>query len=529
MGVYLSPGVYVKEKDISDVIANIAETSAALVGYSTKGDVDNIILVTTPLQFIQEYGEPTPGDYFHYSALAYLENGIRLYCYRVHKSALYGGVSIVKAGSIYVSEAFSAGRSANTFQLESSNPDVLFQIFGKDPGTWDNSISIKIGELDAVNYEFDITVYEKDVDGNDVVVEVWTVSRKTKVDGYGKQMYLETKINGYSKYITVADNIAMADTVMPPVVATLQFAGGSNGNAITSSELVAGWNKFINPDEVDIRLLINGGETDLAVQTKIKEVAEARKDCVAILDVPYDELASVAAMINWRTTTQNFNSSYVALYSPWVQIYDQWNDIIVDAPPSGYVASAMVYNDYVANPWYAPAGFNRGILNVSGLTNIFTQGERDSLYEDQINPLQTFRGEGIVVWGQKTEQTKASALDRVNVRRLLITIEKTIAAALRYYCFEPNTEVTRFRVVATCEEYLDKLSASNAFSVEAGDKGYRVLCDTTNNTPATIAANELHVDLFIKPAAAAEFIQLQAIVTTRGASFEELISRGIMW
>ena len=125
------------------------------------------------------------------------------------------------------------------------------------------------------------------------------------------------------------------------------------------------------------------------------------------------------------------------------------------------------------------------------------------------------------------EATKASALDRVNVRRLLITMEKAIAVALRSFIFEPNSENTRFRITAMIESYMDTLSSKGAFQTEAGDKGYSVVCDETNNTAATIDAAELHVDIFVKPSRAAEFIQLQVIVTDSGANFNELVARGI--
>jgi phage tail sheath protein FI len=186
----------------------------------------------------------------------------------------------------------------------------------------------------------------------------------------------------------------------------------------------------------------------------------------------------------------------------------------------------MAYNDYVAETWYAPAGLNRGLLNVLSIIPVYTQGERDELYRNGVNPLQTFRGEGNVIWGQKTEQAKASALDRINVRRLLITIEKSLTVALRSFIFEPNSENTRFRVTAMIESFMDQLSAKGAFQAELGDKGYKVVCDNTNNTPAVIDANELHVDVFVKPSRAAEFIRLNTIITTTGANFNELTARG---
>jgi len=201
----------------------------------------------------------------------------------------------------------------------------------------------------------------------------------------------------------------------------------------------------------------------------------------------------------------------------------------VYVPLSGQVAAQIAYNDYVANPWDAPAGFSRGRMDVIALSNVFTKGERNTLYQAQINPIQMFRGEGIVIWGQKTEQAKSSALSSINVRRLLIVIEKSIAISLRSFVFEPNNEITRFRLEAMLKEYLDMLSAQGAFQIEGGDRGYHVLCDETNNTPATIDRGELNVDVFIKPIRSAEYIQLQTIVTSSGASFEELIARGVMF
>ena len=525
---YLSPGVYVREKDLSEIIPNIATTSAALVGFSRKGSTKEIKLITNSQQFIQEYGYPKPGEYFHYAALAYLENGNTLYCLRVTKDALYGGVKIVSEGSTESNDGLNPGLADNVFVPAG---DTLFYVFAKDPGKWPNNVvSVKITNIDSAEKEFDIEVWALGEDDIERKVEVWRVSRVHKLDGYGRQMYLEDRINGFSDYITVADNQTEDENTLPKEQVTpLSMSGGSDGIAITDSEIIQGWERFGNPDEIDVRILINGGYTSVAVQQKMKEIAENRRDCIAVLDIPYEATASVDQMINWRKTDQNFNSSYTALYAPWVKIYDPYNDKVLEIPPSGYVASQIAYTDYISDPWYAPAGMNRGMLNILGLTKVFTLGERDNLYLAQINPLQTFRGEGNVIWGQKTQQVKASAFDRVNVRRLLIVIEKAISAALRYFVFEPNNEITRFRVVSAVESFLDLLSARGAFQRELGDRGYKVLCDERNNTPAVIDRNELHVDVFIKPVRAAEYIQLQAIVTRTGAKFEELIARGVMF
>jgi len=529
MGFYVSPGVYARERDISNLIPNLATTTAAVVGYARKGSTTDIQLITSGQQFVQEYGEPNPVDgYFHYTALAFLEKGNKLFALRVVNGALFGGENIRKSGT-GANNAFTAGVSTPVFN-EPIAQTLVFQVFGRDPGVWNNEIGIRITNLDAVEFEFDIDVYAKDEDGNPFQVETWRVSRKHKVDGFGRQMYLEDRINGFSRYIVVKDDVAEADTSMPePQATTLFMDFGSDGSAITDANLITAWGSFSNPDDIDIRILMNAGYTSVSVQQKIKEICESRRDCFGILDTPFSELTNVTSMVDWRKNTQNFNSSYIALYTAWVKIYDAFNDKIIEIPPSGYVGAQFAFNDFVGEPWLAPAGFNRGVVNVIGVTNVFSQGERDILYIDQLNPIQMFRGEGIVIWGQKTEQRKASALDRVNVRRLLIVLEKAIATQLKFFVFEPNNQITRFRITSLIEEFLTLLSARNAFQTELGDQGFRVLCDETNNTPAIIDLNELHVDVFIKPSRAAEFIQLQLIVTSTGASFDELIARGVFF
>ena len=557
MSVYTSPGVYPREIDLSNIIPNIATTSAALVGYSAKGDTSDIQLITNTQQFIEEYGKPdiSSAHFFHETALAFLQQGKVLYCLRVENDALFGGV-IIPPSTADDTDPQPLGTGQLTTDLDSSNID-LFGIFGKDPGTWNNDLAITISNVKGVavttadasttissfdEYTFNINVYVKDADGVYQLKETWNVSRKTKLDARGAQLNLETKINGFSKYITVTDDTTQADTVMPVAYATAPatggsgvFTGGTNGDAITDADLTgaddaAGWDAFTNTDNTDIRILLNGGEigTEAAVQLKMKTVAEARKDCIAILDVPRaNSTSGASSMASWRNATQNFNSSYTALYGPWVRKYDTYSDSLVYVPPSGYVGAQFAYNDYVSQPWFPPAGLNRGLLgSVVGAEQTFTEGERDTMYEAGINPIQVFRGEGIAIWGQKTQQTKASALDRVNVRRLLIVIEKAVSVAMRSYLFELNSELTRFRVTAQITEYLDLLSSQGAFQTEAGDDGFSVICNTTNNTPAVIDANQMNVDLFIKPARSIEYIQLSTIVTTSGVSFEELISKG---
>ncbi|MHA1348088.1 MAG: hypothetical protein ACTSO3_16925, partial [Candidatus Heimdallarchaeaceae archaeon] len=250
MGIYLSPGVYTREKDLSTIVPNVATTSAALVGYSVKGSVA-VKLITDSQDFIKEYGEPTPGNYFHYTALAFLENGNTLYCRRTINGALYGGVDIVEEDSASDNVGFVTGQASQAFYYDSSEDDVLFCIFGKDPGVWDNNIKIKITSINdlyydqdashacevADQYTFVIEVWYPDDDGNYSQVESWKVSRKTKTDGYGKQLYLEDVINDYSDYIVVKDNTGIADTVVPKANAStyVQCTSGVDGSQASSS------------------------------------------------------------------------------------------------------------------------------------------------------------------------------------------------------------------------------------------------------------------------------------------------------
>jgi len=526
MGFYMSPGVYTNEIDVSNIVGSVSSASAGTVGYALKGSLSRK-LITSPQNWLKEYGNPVPGQWFGYSALAYLAQGNQLTCVRVVNGALYGGVQICQTGG--VNAAIPVGVSDPVFDYHSSYPNVLFNIFGKDPGSWNNGIAIEILNINAVAYTFDIQVLTQDSDGNwqPVPNEKWTVSRKQQLDGYGRQQYLETAINGFSQYIIVSDNTAIANTVMPlPQATVLALANGSDGVAVTNTQIEAGWALFADPEQVDVRILIEAGNTDPAIALAMQAIAEGRKDCVALFDMPYAQLTSVDSMVAWRQSL-GIDSSYCALYAPWLTIQDQFSDSVIDVPPSGYAAGVMAYTDYVSQPWYAPAGFNRGNLNVLAADVIFNQGDRDTLYSNGINMIQTWPSRGTVIWGQKTLQVKASALDRLNVRRMLIVLEKSIAIALQNFAFEPNNDLTRFRVTAMCTTFLDTLAAQGAFQTETGDKGYQVVCDTTNNTPAIIDDNQLNVDIYVKPSRSAEFIQLSVIITNTGVNFAEIIAQGV--
>jgi hypothetical protein len=212
------------------------------------------------------------------------------------------------------------------------------------------------------------------------------------------------------------------------------------------------------------------------------------------------------------------NTNYAAIYGNWVKSYDGFSDKFVWLPTSGYAAAAYARTDANAQPWIAPAGFTRGVLNnVVDLAINPNQKQRDFLYTISINPVVSFTGEGYVLFGQKTLQNKPSAFDRINVRRLFLALERATNEALKYYVFEPNTEFTRTRLRNTIVPIFELAKNTE------GLYDYLVVCDERNNTPDVVDRNELAVDVYIKPAKAAEFILVNFIATRTGQNFQELI------
>jgi phage tail sheath protein FI len=215
-------------------------------------------------------------------------------------------------------------------------------------------------------------------------------------------------------------------------------------------------------------------------------------------------------------TIKAFDSNYTACYYPWVKILDTDINKPVWVPPSVVVPGAIAYNDKVAFEWFAPAGLNRGTLTeVIEVKSRLTHDERDDLYEGRVNPIATFPGQGVCIWGQKTLQAKPSALDRVNVRRLLIAVKKFIASATKYLVFENNTTATRNRFLNIVNPYLESIQQRQ------GLYAFKVIMDESNNTPDVIDRNQMIGELFLQPAKAAEFIILDFNILPTGAAFPE--------
>jgi phage tail sheath protein FI len=208
------------------------------------------------------------------------------------------------------------------------------------------------------------------------------------------------------------------------------------------------------------------------------------------------------------------DSNYTATYWPWVRTTNPTKNVPVWVPSSVMIPGVLAFNDSVSAPWYAPAGLNRGGLTaVTDTYKRLSQSDRDSLYEARINPIANFLNDGICVWGQKTLQARPSALDRVNVRRLLIEVKKFIASSTRYLVFEQNTTATRNRFLSIVNPYMENVRAKQ------GLYAFRVVMDQSNNTADLIDQNILYGQIFLQPTRTAEFIILDFNIQPTGASF----------
>jgi hypothetical protein len=289
-----------------------------------------------------------------------------------------------------------------------------------------------------------------------------------------------------------------------------------NASTSGSVEYKRALNQLSNADSVDFNLLVVPGviysQHSYIAQTAI-DICEARGDCFYIadletLDATIDSVVTQASLLD---------TNYAAGYYPWVRVLDDITGTFIWAPPSVVLPEVYAYSDNVGAEWFAPAGLNRGgIPGAIGVKTRLTQAQRDVLYEGKVNPIAQFPGQGICVWGQKTLQRRASALDRVNVRRLLITVKKYIASSARYLVFEQNTEATRQRFLNIVNPYLAGIQQ------RSGLTAFKVVMDETNNTPDIIDRNILVGAIYLQPTRTAEFIKLDFNILPTGATFDTI-------
>jgi len=515
-----SAGVYVEEHDYSQRPERALATVAAIIGEADRGPVGVRKLITSESDYIAIFGKPNAKiGWLGHSAVAYFNHGDRLYVTRVAPEALSGGCTIGWDGHFNTSRCWLGGEKTPEY-VEMSASD-LFSVYAINPGDWNSTLYVRVMPNTKLGGAyFQLEVY---VSGSAKPVETFTCHLKNITDGYGVQLNVESQVNRKSNYIRVVQNLQQADLLVNEdrqLVNTydaggiaqnlgIQLTGGANGRRPNMSELVSALDLYADPEYVDVNLLINGGITDPDFQLAMAELCSNRMDCVAILDTPSDK-QGIQDAISYRRETLHLDSSYAALYTPDVLAADQYNDIRLYVPPSGFVAAAYARTDSDYESWFAPAGMARGDLKVAGIREVYDQAKRDALYESQVNAIRVISGSGIKIWGADTLQVQPSALSNMSVRRLMIVLEKTIANTLLYGVFDPNDQTLRSRIEMSCRMFLGSLKDAR------GLYAFDAICNDSNNPPATIAAGDMHVDLWCDPVLPAKRIMFNAVVNKTG-------------
>ena len=331
----------------------------------------------------------------------------------------------------------------------------------------------------------------------------------------GESNHVKTVINNTSRYIYCGT----APTRNNGSNGT-SLVGGHDGAALTGATKIVGYDLFASSEDVDVSFML-GGNADTTLAAHLISLCDSRKDCIAVLSPERADVVNAAG--NERENIISFrnglaSSSYAVMDSGWKYMYDKYNDVYLYVPLNADTAGLMVQTDLTRDPWYSPAGFNRGnVKNVVKLAYNPSKGDRDQLYKSGINPVVTFPGQGTVLFGDKTMLANPSAFDRINVRRLFIVLEKAISTAAKFTLFEFNDDFTRSQFRNLVEPFLRDVQGRR------GITDYRVVVDGTNNTGEVIDRNEFVGDIYIKPARSINFIQLNFVAVRTGVEFSEIV------
>lgn len=570
MAFQLSPGVNVSEVDLTTIVPAVGTTEGAFAGNFAWGPVNQVVSISNELELVDRFGKPNSTNFeSFFTAANFLSYARNLRVVRAGNttSALNAtangtaGLSITNR-DVYESQYLDLS-AANTFGMYAArypgdlgnslrvslwassnttayNSWTYNEEFQSAPGT-----STYAAGVNGANDEMHIIVIDEDGmftgTGNTVLEKFAYVSKASdaKTDD-GSSNYYVNVINDRSKYIYILEHALTANgvpntTTWGNTAANTTFAQGLNEYAAslrngsystpTDGQLTLAYDKFANADEVDVSLIATGSHSSTVVAHVIDNIVGSRKDCVAFVSPPRASVVNnsgseTTAITTYRNSTLNRSSSYAVMDTGWKYQFDKYNNVYRWVPLNGDIAGLCVRTDFERDPWFSPAGFNRGqIKNVIKLAWNPTKSQRDDLYKIGVNPVVSFPGEGTILYGDKTLLAKPSAFDRINVRRLFIVLEKAIARAAKYSLFEFNDEFTRAQFVALVEPYLRDVKGRR------GIFDFRVVCDETNNTPEVIDRNEFVGDIYIKPARSINFIQLNFVAVRTGVAFEEVVGR----
>jgi phage tail sheath protein FI len=556
MAFQLSPGINVSEVDISTVVPSVATSTGAFAGTFSWGPVNQVITVSDEIRLADQFGKPNDTNYeYWFSAANFL--------------AYSNSLRVVRAANTSTKNATANGSPSVLIQNEddyyenySSGANTYGEFAAKYAGDLGNSISVELVDSNTYTtwtYATQFTEAPATSDtvsgqggANDevhiVVLDAggkWTGVANTVLEKFafasksrdaknsdGTSNYYKDVLNTRSNYVwwmshpdagTNWGGVASTNFARLAVKVSETLTDGADGT-VTVGNINTAYNKVANPDSVDISLIVSGPANQV-VANHLIALAETRKDCVVFLspektDVVDNSGSEVTDILSYRTSLTS--STYAVLDSGWKYQYDKYNDLYRWVPLNGDIAGLCARTDLERDPWFSPAGSARGVVrNLVKLAWNPTKSERDDLYQKAVNPVVSFPGEGTILFGDKTLTNRPSAFDRINVRRLFITLEKSIAAAARSSLFEFNDQFTRAQFVNLVEPFLRDVQGRR------GITDFRVVCDDTNNTQQIIDRNEFVGDIYIKPSRSINFIQLNFVAVRSGVSFDEIVGRVI--
>lgn len=440
----------------------------------------------------------------------------------------------------------SDNTSATSSNTTSSAIQRLWEYYDSVEAAPGASVYVSERNANGVSSGDELHVVVVDEDGQftgqtGTILEVWkNLSRATDARGeQGGTNYYKDVLNNGSKFIWWAHDRAGASSAnaiaVTPQTNTIPFSASFTGgtqpdteSAISISSLARAYDQFMSAEDVDVSLILagkarGGVHGEQLANYIIDNICEFRKDCIALVSPDVNDTVNNAFgvsedVVAFRNALRS--TSYSVMDSGHKYMYDRYNDTYRWVPLNGDVAGLIVRTDDVRDAWWSPGGFNRGqIKNIIKLAYNPNKANRDILYKAGVNPVVTFPGQGTILFGDKTLLNKPSAFDRINVRRLFIVLEKAIATAAKFTLFEFNDEFTRASFRSMVEPYLRDVQGRR------GIFDFRVVCNSTNNTPEVIDRNEFVGDIYIKPARSINFITLRFVAVRTGVEFDEVIGR----
>jgi len=578
MTFQVSPGVNTSEIDLTTVIPAVSTSSGAVAGPFEWGPVLSVAQVSNENELVSVFGKPTTNTaQTFFTAANFLAYASDLRVVRAANTASRNAVGNTSAGAATAvfcpnEEAYEANTSLNTISnsfaqarfpgtlgnslkvsVWANTSSALFSawsystLFDKAPGT-SYFVSNSFGNATA-NDELHLVVVDETgaISGvaGTVLEKFANLSKATNAKNEsGESIYWKDVIFRKSKWVLItglpysAAGVAQVTNWNVAANATHKFeqtegvqtvgeniftlAGGVSA-ALTDGDYIDGYDLIGNAEKVDVQLVMLGAASNTVALDVIGTI-ETRKDCVGFLSPALANAQAsdaTTSIINYRNNwLSNVSSSYAVMDSGWKYQYDKYNDVYRWIPLNGDVAGLCARTDTDRDPWFSPAGLTRGqIKNVIKLAYNPTKANRDELYKNGVNPVVSFTGEGTMLFGDKTLLGRPSAFDRINVRRLFIVLEKSIAKAARSSLFEFNDEFTRAQFVNLVEPFLRTVQGRR------GIYDYRVVCDETNNTPEVQDRNEFVGDIYVKPAKSINFIQLNFVAVRTGVAFEEVVGK----